>query len=90
MIVAVHIKMRRLREFRSCLALRHASCRAITQWRSERDGNGNDGDNAYSTFQLSTLFSRFAVLKKGSPGYFEPGLGSTSVRPFGLGTKRAS
>jgi len=27
------------------------------------------------------------VLKKGSPGYLEPGQSTTPVRPFGLGTK---
>jgi len=51
-----HIKMRRLRKFSSCLALRHASWRAISQWRPGHDGDGNDRDNAYSSFQLAPLF----------------------------------
>lgn len=74
-----HIKVRRLRKFSSCLALRHASWRAISQWRLGHDRDGNDRDNAYSSFQLAPLFRVFPVLNKRSPRPPRPGAISTPV-----------
>jgi hypothetical protein len=92
-----HIKMRRLRKFSSCLALRHASWRAISQWRPGHDGDGNGRDNAYSSFQLAPLFRVFPVLKKirvfpvlkkRSPGQLGRGQLARLFRPCCLGDKR--
>jgi hypothetical protein len=83
-----HIKMRRLRKFSSCLALRHASWRAISQRRPGHGGDGNDRDNADSSFQLAPLFRVFPVLKKRSPGQLGRGHLSRLFRPCCLGDKR--
>jgi hypothetical protein len=85
-----HIKMRRLRKFNSCLALRHASWRAISQWRPGHDGDGNDRDNAYTSFQLAPLFRVFPVLKKRSPGQLGRGQLARLFRPYCLGTNGRS
>jgi hypothetical protein len=80
--------MRRLRKFSSCLALRHASWRAISQWRPGHDRDGNDRDNAYSSFQLAPLFRVFPVLNKRSPGHLGRGQSALLFRPCCLGDKR--
>jgi hypothetical protein len=50
---AAHVKKMGFRKFGACLALRHATRRAISQRRPDHDGDGSDESNGYPAIQLA-------------------------------------
>jgi len=55
---AAHIKKMGFRKFGACLALRHATWRAIGQCGPDHDGDGDAESNAYSAIQIALPSSR--------------------------------